>query len=310
MDQPPGLWWRRGLGQSLVDDSTEVQNMPQEIERALRFLPAALAEGTSDRPFVAVVRTRDELCRWLERPLDCLQWIQAEELVGDVEAWALAAHGDSEIPLDVILSNPASEFSDLYRLVDVCAVRDVRVSMPAIPGFLKALKLAVSLQLPVRILPGQPILAVLVELMEALELYLHESMVEAPVEFFHSLLAAMCGAERGSLWMILEEDPAVFLHYDTEGLPRLPAAGKPWGAEISPVTWVRDRFQTLVDQGAECATCPWSHACMGFFKWPDPAYSCAGVKQLFSEIKAAADDIGRDLVSREKQIHSAGRNTL
>ena len=284
--------------------------MTQEIDRALRFLPAALAEGRTDGPFVAVVRTRDELSRWLERPLDRLQWIQAEELAGDAEAWALAAHGNSEIPLDVILSNPASEFSDLYRLVDVCAVRDVRVSMPALPGFLKALKLAVSLQLPARILPGQPNLAALKELMEALKLYLHESMVEAPVEFFHSLLAAMCGAEKGSLWMILEEDPAVFRHYDTEGLPLLPGVGKPCGPEFSPATWVTDRFQTLIDQGAECATCPWSDVCMGFFKWLDSAYSCAGVKQLFSEIKAAADDIGQDLASREKQSHSATRTTL
>jgi hypothetical protein len=284
--------------------------MTQEIDRALRFLPAALAEGRTDGPFVAVVRTRDELSRWLERPLDRLQWIQAEELAGDAEAWALAAHGNSEIPLDVILSNPASEFSDLYRLVDVCAVRDVRVSMPALPGFLKALKLAVSLQLPARILPGQPNLAALKELMEALKLYLHESMVEAPVEFFHSLLAAMCGAEKGSLWMILEEDPAVFQHCDTAGLPLLPGVGKPCGPEFSPATWVTDRFQTLIDQGAECATCPWSDVCMGFFKWPDSAYSCAGVKQLFSEIKAAADDIGQDLASREKQSHSATRTTL
>ena len=310
MDQPPSLWWRWGLGKPLVDDSIELLNMTQEIDRALRFLPAALAEGTNDRPFVAVVRTRDELCRWLERSIDCLQWIQVEELAGDAEAWALAAHGNSEIPLDVILANPASEFSDLYRLVDVCAMRDVRVSIPALPGFLKALKLAVSLQIPVRILPGQPNFAVLKELMEALELYLHESMVEAPVEFFHSLLAAMCGAERGSLWMILEEDPAIFLHYDAAGLPRLPGAGNPSGKEFSPLTWVTDRFQTLVDQGGECATCPWSQACMGFFKWPDPAYSCAGVKQLFSELKAAADDIGQDLASRETQSQSATRTTL
>jgi hypothetical protein len=279
--------------------------MSQEIDRALWFLPAALAEETNNRPFVAVVRTRDELDRWLERPLDPLQWIQVEELAGDAEAWGLASHGHSEIPLDVVLANPASEFSDLYRLVDVCAVRDVRVSMPALPGFLRALKLAVSLQLPVRVLPGQPTLAGLEELMKALELYLHESMVEAPVEFFHSLLAAMCGAEKGSLWMILEEDPAIFLHYDAAGLPRLPGVGKPWGGEFSPLTWVTERFQTLVDQGGECATCPWSQACMGFFKWPDPAYSCTGVKQLFCKIKAAAEDIGQDLASRETHNHPA-----
>src|ERR1700736_1512540 len=221
--------------------------MTQEIDRALRFLPAALAEGTNDRPFVAVVRTRDELSRWLERPIDCLQWIQAEELAWDAEAWALAAHGTSEIPLDVILANPASEFSDLYRLVDVCAVRDVRVSMPAAPGFLKAVKLATSLRLPVRVLPGQPTPEALAELTEALEFYLHEPVVEVPVEFFHSLLATVCGADTGSLWMILEEDPAAFLHYDAEGHPELPRSGGFRSVEISPGAFVEHHLKSLVE---------------------------------------------------------------
>ena len=68
----------------------------------------------------------------------------------------LAAQGAGDIPLDVVLSAPGSEFADLYRLVDVLAVRDVRVSMPATPRFLKAVRLAASLGLPVRLLPGQP----------------------------------------------------------------------------------------------------------------------------------------------------------
>ncbi len=93
------------------------------------------------------------------------------------DGWALAASGASEVPLDVVLSNAASEFSDLYRLADVCAVREVRVSMAAAPGFLKAVKLAASLRLPVRVLPGQPTPEVLAELTEALEFYLHGPMV-------------------------------------------------------------------------------------------------------------------------------------
>ena len=51
------------------------------------------------------------------------------------------------------LIDPGREFADLYRLVDVRSARDVRVSMPARPGFLKAVRLAASLGLPVRLLP-------------------------------------------------------------------------------------------------------------------------------------------------------------
>jgi hypothetical protein len=98
-------------------------------------LPAALAERQGDRPFVAIVRNRDDLCRWLGAPLAGLQWLQVEGLLGDPDAWAPAAHAASHIPLDVVLSKPAAEFSELYRLVDVCAVREVRVTMRRIlPG--------------------------------------------------------------------------------------------------------------------------------------------------------------------------------
>jgi hypothetical protein len=276
--------------------------VPQEVYQSLRFLLAALAEGQGDRPFVAIVRSRDELRRWLGEPIRGLQWIQVEGLLGDPDAWALAASGASNAPLDVVFSDPASEFSDLYRLVDVCAVRDVRVSMPAAPGFLKAVKLAASLRLPVRVLPGQPTPEVLAELTGALEFYLHGPMVEMPVEFFHSLLATMCGADKGSLWMILEEDPAAFLRYDTEGHPELPRSGGFRSVEISPGAFVVHHLKSLVEQGAECATCRWQQVCRGYFKWPDPAYSCAGVKQLFSIIEVAADEIERDLVSSGEQL--------
>jgi hypothetical protein len=281
--------------------------MPQEVYQSLRFLPAILAEGAGDCPFVAIVRSRDELCRWLSEPLPGLQWIQVEGLLGDPDVWASAAHGASQVPLDVVLSDPAREFSDLYRLVDVCAVREVRVSTPAVPGFLKAVKLAASLRLPVRVLPGQPTSEVLAELSETLEFYLHGTMVETPVEFFHSLLAAVCGADTGSLWMILEEDPAAFLHYDTEGHAELPRSGGFLSAEISPEAFVEHHLKDLVEQGAECATCPWQEPCKGYFKWPDPAYSCAGVKQLFSIIEAAAGEIERDLASREEQSNLTPR---
>ena len=275
--------------------------MPQEVYQRVRFLPTALAEVEIEEPFVAVVRSRDELGRWLREPLPGPEWIQVEGLLGDPDPWVLAAQGISQVPLDVVLSDPASEFSDLYRLVDVCAVREVRVSMPATPGFLKAVKLAASLRLPVRVLPGQPTSEVLAELREALEFYLHGAMVETPVEFFHSLLAAVCGADAGSLWMILEEDPAAFLHCDAEGPAVLPRSGGFRSVEMSPETFVALQLKNLIDKGAECATCPWQQACRGYFKWPDSAYSCAGVKQLFSAIEAAAGEIQRDLAGREGQ---------
>ena len=112
-------------------------------------------EGQGNGPFVVIIRSRDELIRWLCDPPAGLQWLQVEGLLDDREAWALAAQDASDIPLDVILSAPGTEFSNLYRLVELSAARDVRVSMSAVPGFLKAVRLGASLGLPIRLLPGE-----------------------------------------------------------------------------------------------------------------------------------------------------------
>jgi hypothetical protein len=275
--------------------------VPQELGKPLIFLQADLEQRPCDAPFVVIVRSNDELMRWLHDRSPGLQWIQVEGLLGEPDAWAFAAQGASDIPLDVVLSAPGSEFADLYRLVDVLAVRDVRVSMPATPGFLKAVRLAASLGLRVRLLPGHPSAEALQELAEALPFYLHDPMVEAPIEFFHSALAWMRGAETGSLWIICEEDPAIFWHNHSNGRPDLPRTARPLAEETSLHDFVKSHLARLIGEGAECATCPWQLLCQGYFKWPNPEYSCHGVKQLFAALRAAADEIERDLAACEEQ---------
>jgi hypothetical protein len=250
------------------------------------FLPASLAEEFRDGPFVVVVRTREEFLRWLRAPVPGLEWLQVEGLLADQEVWGVAAQGPSQFPLDVILADPAAEFSNLYRLVDVRNVRGVRATMPVVPGFMKALRLAVSLGLPVRLLPGQPSAEALAELGQAAELYLRDPSVEAPIEFFHSVFARMRGADAGSLWSILEQDPAIFTHTD---------AG---GHALAPRNSVASRLRSLIEQGAECAECHWQTVCAGYFKHPDPTYACAGIKTIFATLEAAAEEIKSDLAGQ------------
>ena len=206
---------------------------------------------------------------------------KSEGLLADLDAWVQAAQCDSSVALDIILAAPDSEFSGLYRLVDVCASRNVRVSMPALPGFSKAVRLAAALRLPVRLLPGQPGPEVLRELAEALSFYLRDPMVETPVEFFHSALAFMCGAETGSLWTILEEDPAAFLHLSLDGNPKISSFSESPSDEESVATFVESRLQSLVEKNAECAVCPWQRICQGYFKRPDPPCMRRGQAALF-----------------------------
>jgi hypothetical protein len=124
-------------------------------------------------------------------------------------------------------------------------------------------------------------------------------MVETPVEFFHSVLAFMCGADTGSLWRILEEDPEIFLHQSSD--ERSKSSGV-WGSpsqETSFPAFVATRFKQLVEQNTECTTCPWQQICQGYFKWPNPVYDCREIKRLFSIIKTAADEMRQELACRD-----------
>jgi len=223
------------------------------------LLTAEEAQGYSQGPFVVLVRTRPEFERWLDAEIAGLEGLQVEDLLGDPEVWARAAQGSGRLPLDVVVAEPARDFSALYRLADVRLVRPVGVTLMARPGFLKALRLAASLQLPVRLLPGQPDAEGLAELEQALQFAMHDTRVEAPVEFFHSLLASFRGFDQGTLWDILQVDP---------GPPQ-----------------------------EECASCRYQSLCAGFFKNPDPTYNCDGVRQIFSNIESMAEEISRDLAA-------------
>jgi hypothetical protein len=300
LGQPPELWRRRVMDQSLVSAGPSRGCVLPRSGQPILFVPSELVVEQSGHPFVVIVKSREELCQWVSNPPAGLQWLEVNGLPGDADVWEPAAQSGMNVPMDVFLANPGSQFSDLYRLADVCAVRDVRVSMPARPGFLRAVKLAIALQLPVRLLPGQPNPEVLTELAEAVTFYLREPMVETPVEFFHSVLAFMCGADTGSLWTILEEDPASFLRKDRDGRFKLPRGSGSPPLEISLSEFVANRFEQLLEQNTECTTCPWQQICQGYFKWPDSAYDCRGIKQLFTIIKTAADEMKQELVHRDQ----------
>ena len=263
--------------------------MPENVTPSIVLLPSATARGYDEGPFIAIVKSREELSQWLERgePRPGIEGIQVEGLIGDSEVWALAAQGADELPLDVVLDDPATEYSALYRLVDVRMVRPVRVTIPVAPGFSKALRLAASIQIPVRLLPGQPDAETVKELVAAANFYLRDAMVEAPIEFFHSILASFRGLGEGTLWDFLEQNPAEYSQRDTAG--RI----------LHAPDFVEVHLVTENKKGSECLACRWQTLCAGYFKWPDPTYSCSGVKEIFALLEAAADEITRDLVDGE-----------
>lgn len=284
---------------------TEAADSDPEEEGAnpvLPFFPAALAreweldDADKDHPpCVVVTKNALEFCHWLRHPPPAVQWLQVEDLLDEPEAWATAARKEGDVALDVIMSDPEAEFSLLYRLVDVRNVRDVRVTIPVAPGFLKALRLAASIQLPVRLLPGQPGPDLIDDLLEAVDFYLHDPMVQTPIEWFHSTIASLNGIPIEDMWMILEQDPNEFPKLDKSGNPTLPAH-QPGSV---PENFVASHTATLSD---EQLNDPWHQLCRGYFQYPDPNYDCTGINRVLAALKAGADEMTADLATRETSL--------
>jgi hypothetical protein len=191
------------------------------------------------------------------------------------------------VPLDVLIDDPATEAPALYALNHVARQRPVRVTIPGRKGIAVAVRIAMALQLPVRLLAVQPSPEVLGELHEALELYLHGPQTSAPVEFFQSALANRLHGDAPPAWVALELDPDWFPRVDDDRAvsawpPRQPG-------------FVQARLASLVNAGGECATCRFRDWCQGFFKWPDPAYACDGVVRLLARVEESAGQLARDL---------------
>lgn len=287
MDQPP-------LTKPVVRDSGTAL-IPIPIP--LPILSASSAERVGKDDCVVIVRNLEEFQQWLREATTAVQWIQVEGLLDQPTAWTDAARVKSDVALDVVMSDPLAEYPMLYRLVDVSNTRAVRVTIPVRKGFLKALRLASALHLPARLLPTQPDEEELQELMEAVDFYLHDPMVEAPIEFFHSVIGWRIGETPTDLWLALERDPAVFPHFDEAGNPVLPSQR----AEVLANAFVKDHVDRLERDKSECLTCAWNGFCRGYFKLPDPAYSCEGVIKALDQLGAAASEIAAEIGEPEPQ---------
>lgn len=220
---------------------------------------------------VVQVRCQEDLDALADLPRDRIAWVETSL------EWAESPLLDG-LALDVLLEHPPEQAPLLYRLAHRRQDSLPRVTIPAGPGLERAGRIAVALNLSVRILPGQPSGEVLQEMEQVLDRYLHDTRAHEPVEFFHGAMTRLLFGDTSTLWMILEEDPDLFQRQ---------APAEPG--------FVARHLERLVQDGAECATCPVATWCAGYFKQPDPAYDCGGVRELFDRIEQAAEQLRSDL---------------
>src|SRR4029453_7395373 len=117
--------------------------------------------------------------------LDKLVGVQLLSLAADVDTLANWGYG---VPVELVMLSPETEFPLLYRHAKLLDKHPVRVSIPALPGLFKAVKVASSLGVPVKLEVGQPEPDTIEALQSVLDFYLHHPSVSQPVEFFHTSL--------------------------------------------------------------------------------------------------------------------------
>jgi hypothetical protein len=192
------------------------------------------------------------------------------------------------IGLDLVLTDPARDAPLLYDVARLRHQRPLRVTIDGVPGVATAARIAMALQLPLRLRVQQPTEATVAELAAVLDGYLHDPRATAPVEFFHSALARRLHGTPLTLWTALERDPALHRQVADDG-------GPDPQAPPHDDRFVAAHLARLIAEDAECVRCRFQELCAGYFKWPDSSYECAPVVGLLGQLDDAANALERDL---------------
>jgi len=204
-------------------------------------------------------------------------------------------HWGAALPVDVVMVDPTSEFPLLYKYSKLLDNHPVRISIPLVPGLSKAVKQAIALNFAVKLEGRQPQRAVVEELLQVLELYLHRASVSQPIEYFHGLFLSFFNHLPTTLWEIQEEDPAAVRYVTDDGEETI----SPRFVGSDGIGRLDDfilRYQEkLLSEKGECHGCEFFDRCGSYFKWPNPDYSCTDVKMLLGKVKEAADELHHDV---------------
>ena len=229
-----------------------------------------------------------------DKDLENICFVKLLSLNGDIES--LMTWGQA-IPLELVVSDTYRDLPLLYKYAPLLAVHPVRVSVPLVAGFGNVVKLAVSLNFAVKLEGGQPEASLLNEMQRIAHVYLHQSTVSEPIEFFHSLFLAFYQRTPMTLWSIQEEDPSWIRHINDMGEETMPGrlAGVKACEDFS--LFVQKMLNEIIAEKGECVECEYLAHCQGYFKWPRREYRCDGVKALMHTLWSAAEELRTDIAS-------------
>lgn len=225
-----------------------------------------------------------------------VQFIQLLTPIGDASVLEGALEG---LPIEIVLSDP-NQFQSLYHFTNLVDSHPLRISIPVVAGFSKAVKLATALNFSVRLQMEQPTAPLMIEVQEVLDLYLHRSYVRQPIEFFQAMLLSFYQGNPISLWDVAEENPAKIRYVTEDGSETISRRffGITPEGDLDEFVWHFGKG--LLDDHTECHDCDYFTNCQGYFKWPDRNYSCDGIKNMFATLEAATNDVRNDLAQYQE----------
>lgn len=257
-------------------------------------VPAPLLDSFAASGVALIVRAKTVatlLDHLRGRPLEAIASVRVTSLDFDPD---LLRGWPYPVPIDLALMDPA-EFPMLYRLSELPTNWPVRVSIPVRPGFARAACLAAALHFPVNLEVLQPAPLLVEELRHVLEVYLHRPSIRQPIEFFHSVLMAFYHQAPATLWRIQGEDPADVCYVNDDGKESLPPRFAGLALTGPPDGFVETLRERVSVSGRQCRECEFLPICCGYFRWPDPAYCCDGVKAIFAALREAARCLRSDV---------------
>jgi hypothetical protein len=193
-----------------------------------------------------------------------------------------------ELPITVIVNGVDADLLNFIR--DSNRKQQFTIGLVSGNGLFESLKKWSCIGLPIHILLQDFSDQVIGELEKSADFYLHDNSVEGPIEFFHSFFTACYSQQPVSLWQIQGEDPSQFAYITNDGTRRLSRRFE----ERIPAdceSFLDDLKLNLFLNVSLCSTCEFFLNCFGYFKYPDPTFSCAEIKMLLRKFKDAAKEI-------------------
>jgi hypothetical protein len=199
-------------------------------------------------------------------------------------------HLETPVRFEITLFNPP-EFPKLYRFSDLLGRHPVRVSVAAKPGLFNASKLALSMNMPVKLHLGQPDPAVVEDAIKLADYSFHGPEVNQPVEFFHSLIMSNFAGAAMPIWDIQEEDPQHFKYVTDQGVIENYRLGTCTDAALLEAI---SEGVELPETFKDCRKCDHKAICRAYFKFPDPTYDCSAVIELLDFCLSTAAELKDD----------------